>query len=780
MGIKPGVILWNCIMHNAIDASEYDEAWRWYDTGIADGLKPDQITFSVLLRMAKYSHADTFIDRVVEEATQKGILPHNDWLVFDVLHAIYLNERSKLALGPERTYDAMLSFYSQHRDLGPLRDLGLHLGYHTAEIEQDRELLMPAPRVVGLMLLGYLSQFGKDGDPDILQPLYSQYHSLLEAKHPIVKPLGSTDHVSNAFVKAFGKRSDGLSHCTLVIKNMLTRTAAIDPEFELSRNTTPGQTGKPTVQTWNILLRSYMNHRRTEAAGKILSMMRIRGIKPDVVTWNHVLEGYVRTQDVPKVVSASRRMRDAGIEYNDFTIQALRRLVDKGRYLKAMEDQPSAKDEPIVMSSEFPDAVGQERMEVVDSEKTTHSDTRMSEAEGITWTTRAGADGDWQEDDSVTKQIRTPAEAYLQTTQDPKAAALARSAQLFHRKVSMPMSQVDEGAGTENGTPSAICNTEAILEAPQDAYDRSSPPYISESIRLLQPQSRSSRRCRMSTGLTSFPIRPSTPHSSPEENLMPLPAAHRESSKSTPSKRHFSTFGRCFHRTDYDVDELNEARLRSPDTPAQPQQRLSDHIWKDIESHALSQEYYLKLSSHQSFRRVPVLEYGGPGLIRRIPQGSKWRTSEDLQEHWARTEAIPRRTVDATSSPPKRSMNQRETPKPPHTKTYVPPLREPHDPDLPQMNREERHLYGRKKKQVLREWRAYRSIRRHGVDDAWEDAVEWVNDVAPAPFFEWKCESEHQDGVWSNEAAAADFNTRVPGGKGVRGEQGRSLRYIIG
>lgn len=504
MGIKPNVILWTCIMHNAIDAGDYEEAWRWYDMGVADGLKPSQITFSVLLRMAKHGHAQGSLDRITEEATKEGVLSNDLWLIFDVLHAIYLSERSKLVLGPERTFDAMLCFYGQCCDLGPLRNLGLRLEAHLIDIERGHDLPMPSSRVVGLMLLGYLSQFGKHGDPSVLVPLYSRYRDLVEANDPIIGPLGSTDYVSNAFVKAFGMRSDGLSHCTLVVKNMLTRTAPALLASELSRNVNPGQTGKPTVQTWNILLSSYIRHRRTEAAEKIVSMMQARDIKPDACTWNNVIAGYVKTQDVENVVFASRKMRDTGIEYNEFTIQALRRLIDKTRYLKAMEREPSAEEEPGISNS--PDAVGQGDVEVVDPTTMARSDTWMSEDRVSSpvienpSSMRFGANANWQEYEMAQKNTSTndikassapPPEHSstsddpnptlvlpeklrcsslydsLQATEDPRAA-LELSAKLGTPSTSDgSMGAVEERAGTATHFTSATRFAEEAPEAPK-------------------------------------------------------------------------------------------------------------------------------------------------------------------------------------------------------------------------------------------------------------------------------------------------------------------------
>ena len=370
MGVRPNCILWTCIILNAIEAGEYQEAWRWYDIGIQNGVKPNRGTFSVLLKITKQGFSKESLDRVVEEASKEQLLPNDLELVFDALHAIWLSERSNSPQGPDRAFESMLRFYSRYCDLKPLQDLNLPLEPYLASLEQNNEASQPSPRMVGIMLLGYLSQPSRLA---VLAALYLRYHSHVKAEHSIIAPLANTDHVSNAFIKAFGSKSDGLGHCNLVVKNMLARTSTTTPEPETFGNTNPGQTGKPTVQTWNILLNSYMKYGHTQAAEKILLMMHARGMKPNDVTWNHVIAGYVRKQDVENVVGASKRMKDAGFEYNDFTIQALRRLVDKQRYLSAMENEPSTRAKPFVEGQESPPEAEEEHTVAMDLEATTRA-----------------------------------------------------------------------------------------------------------------------------------------------------------------------------------------------------------------------------------------------------------------------------------------------------------------------------------------------------------------------------------------------------------------------
>lgn len=363
MGIKPGHHLWTCIIFNAVEAGNYEEAWRWYDMGVRDGMQPSRVTFSVLLKITKRSYSDDSLERVIDEATRQGILPDDLDMIFDILHAISLLKRPEISQGPDLTFNSMLRFYSQYCDLGPLQELGLRTTSNAVQAEPNTAVRMPSSRVIGMMIVGYLPELKS---LDILASLYQQFLNLVMADISIAT-LMDTDHVNNAFIQAFGSRPDGLGHCTMVVKNMLTRTSTTFSASEDFGSTTLGQTGKPTVQTWNILLHSYMKHGHTEAAEKILSMMRARGLEPNNVTWNHIIAGYVRKQDVANVIGTSRRMKDAGHEYNDFTIQALRRLVDKTRYLKEMEAKPLTTLEPLTKTRSYSLRPGTERTAVVEA-----------------------------------------------------------------------------------------------------------------------------------------------------------------------------------------------------------------------------------------------------------------------------------------------------------------------------------------------------------------------------------------------------------------------------
>lgn len=336
MNIKPKVPLWTCIILNAVNAKDYKEAWRWYDTGISDGLKPNRLTFFVLLKMAKEGNDQDVLHRVTEDAWRQGILPNDLDLVFDLLHTRLLLSKQRpntKSAGDWTSFEELTHVYNQYCDLEPLRELGVRLDPILCQEQRGRQL--PSPIIVSIILLAYIRRIQGS---KVVKDIYDRYHNLVRSGHPIIAPIANTDHIGNAFVLAFGSSLNTLHYCAGVIKDMLQSSPIGSTSSSEFPSTTPHQTGQPTLQTWNIMINSYMEHRNIEAAEKVLSILRNRDFKPSVFTWSHLIKGYVKEQDVDKVVGALRAMKEADIAYNEYTIAYLQRLYNKPHFFKALDE----------------------------------------------------------------------------------------------------------------------------------------------------------------------------------------------------------------------------------------------------------------------------------------------------------------------------------------------------------------------------------------------------------------------------------------------------------
>ena len=337
IGIQPNFILWNCIIQNAVEAGRYEVAWRRYNLGIDDGLKPSRITFLNLLKIAKAEKNDDALRSVIDRAHEAGLLPDNLEVVNDLLHAVLIIEQSRSTDEGlyENLFQNCLRYYIQYCDIGPLQELGCELGLASEWQPRDRQLPAPTPTIIGIMMLAYIERLGP---LENLIDFHTRYDGLVASKHPLIAPVANTDHVSNAFLMRLADYEDGLPYCTTVIKAMMKRSPfGISPSSEMP-STTPNQTGQPTLQTWNILLRAYTKNRQMRAAEKVLDMIHARGFIPNKVTWTQLLSGYISEKRLDKVIYVAKAMKGAGIEYDDITIRTLQRIADKPRFFRAMDD----------------------------------------------------------------------------------------------------------------------------------------------------------------------------------------------------------------------------------------------------------------------------------------------------------------------------------------------------------------------------------------------------------------------------------------------------------
>ena len=338
LGIRPNVILWTCIMQNAVEAGRFAAAWRWFGLGIRDGLTPTSPTILVILKMAKAQKSKEILERAIHEAHKAGVLPNDLKVVFGLLHAVLVIELGKVktSLFQENLFTSCLRHYVQYCDIGPLQELGCQLDDPASEWQpSDRQLPTPGPTILSLMMVAYIRRRGARKE---LIDFYVRYNGLVTSEHPLYSQLACTDYVSNAFLMRLGTLRSTLPYCTTVIKSMIeSRPPRISPSSEW-RSTTANQTGQPTLTTWNILLRAYMLRGQTAAAEKVVSMLKARGFEPNKITWTQMISSYLDRQQIGKVVSVAKTMKDAGIEYDDIMIRTLQRIKDKPRFFKAMDD----------------------------------------------------------------------------------------------------------------------------------------------------------------------------------------------------------------------------------------------------------------------------------------------------------------------------------------------------------------------------------------------------------------------------------------------------------
>ena len=318
LGISPSLMMYNVILQNAVEAGQTKVAWSIYRMVRASKFEPDAYTYSILLNGMKHRMDEVQVSKLLQRAKEDGILARSPYLAAQLLHAIYLR-RSTHEDFP--VFTEMVPSYEQYFDAQPLKDLRLLQDSTITSPQSHAELMKPPPPALGIMISVYLLQHRES---DHIPALYARYRELVEAGHPLIAPIAETDHTSNAFLMALGRRLETLPLCTTILEQMLK-----PPTSKAIRH------AEPTVQTWSILLAAFMRHGQATAAEKVLAMMRDRGMEPNQVTWNTLISGYAGMQNIEGTIDVMRRMEREGYEVEERTMEAWGRVVDRKRLMQA-------------------------------------------------------------------------------------------------------------------------------------------------------------------------------------------------------------------------------------------------------------------------------------------------------------------------------------------------------------------------------------------------------------------------------------------------------------
>ena len=329
MGIRPSLPMFNTVLLNAGEGGDFAHAWQMYGLAGENDLRPDSITYIVLLKGAVLSREVSNIDLVLHEIQSNGEVLKDHRLLSVVLNAIFVKNSSD-------GFGTMLDFYKQNCDIRPLHDLSLLGDQAQALLAANCYGVWPDHCILKQMIVAYLKLHA--GSLGLIET-YNHYYQRVKEHHPLIASLAQSDEVPNAFILAFGKKPSTLHHCITVVKHMLEL-------FSQTQATSDGITyAAPTVQTWSILAGAYFHNGQRRAGEKVLDMMRERGLHFDLVTWNILISNIASLQDAQATADAVKGMEAAGFEVDAYTIKGLGNLRTQDRLMNALErnlKEPSA------------------------------------------------------------------------------------------------------------------------------------------------------------------------------------------------------------------------------------------------------------------------------------------------------------------------------------------------------------------------------------------------------------------------------------------------------
>lgn len=318
LGIKMDILLYNVIMHNAMEAGDYRTAFKVYNTLESNGLKPDQHTLSILLHGCSAQISPVAFKPFAQHCAEFAREVKDQWLATDYLN--YVNrchqDDADLHHSSAVLWKAYLSLFSGL----PLEPF---IGHHRASLRHEineqihsstSSIMAPTPLAFFIMLEMEI-RLAQAGNVQRLLNLYRQFRVL--AQRPELKNFTKEPALWNLFLLAFCKNKQ-FANASQVIKDMT--------------DTSP----QPNVYSWNIFMQGFFKADQIQAAERVYEIMKIRGVTPDQYTYGVLLRGYAKAQSVDKIGEIMQQL-DAEQELNPELLQSLAKIDDRAKLMSTLE-----------------------------------------------------------------------------------------------------------------------------------------------------------------------------------------------------------------------------------------------------------------------------------------------------------------------------------------------------------------------------------------------------------------------------------------------------------
>ncbi|KAG9200445.1 hypothetical protein G6514_006956 [Epicoccum nigrum] len=328
LGVKMDLLLYDVIMHNAMDAGDYTTAFKVFNALEGHGLKPDKYTFSILLHGCAMQNEPTKFKAFADHCVEKAKFLKDSWLATDFLFYTYTCAQNKFAVGRNTTpiWRAYLDLF----DLTPL-DPFVRIGSRTMRDAIDeaagdvkQEKLAPTPTALYLMLQTEIQNISMLSAP-YLERQYATFKHVISSKrvHEALATLAQDRIIWNAFLLAFCRKRQYAS-ASSVIKDMDAH-------------------GVPAnVYSWNIFMKAFFKSGQVAAAERVFELMRARGVDPDAYTYGTMVRGYAKAQLTDRVGETMQHISEDDQLAPDL-LRALSQVQNRADLMASLEKNKLAK-----------------------------------------------------------------------------------------------------------------------------------------------------------------------------------------------------------------------------------------------------------------------------------------------------------------------------------------------------------------------------------------------------------------------------------------------------
>lgn len=402
LGIKMDILLYNVVMHNAMEASDYSTAFKVYNTLEDNGLEADKHTYSILLHGCTTQNNPIMFSQFAQHCAKVALEIGDPWLATDYLHYLYAcrqrdSNKAETAALLQREY--VRFFPSPTSEHLTARESHISL----ANSSEDTTILTPPPAALYILLQAQIQDALATSTRQVSN-LYDKFRSLVQdGRSATFNKLARDPIIWNAFLLAFCDKQQFAS------------------ASQLLKDMTEGSP-KPNIYSWNIFMQAFFKTGQVQAAERVFEIMRSRDVDPDQFTYGVLLRGYAKSQQIERIGEIMQHT-DAEQEMEPDLLRALAQITNRNLLMLTLEKVRVRKE---TQAREEADTQAQE-------EKRRWSAPRLAtaapeDAEALALDPLSGEDRDTQEDQLTDADIAELGEQ-LDRTLDERLA-LKRSRQI--------------------------------------------------------------------------------------------------------------------------------------------------------------------------------------------------------------------------------------------------------------------------------------------------------------------------------------------------------------
>ncbi|TEY55722.1 hypothetical protein BOTCAL_0230g00150 [Botryotinia calthae] len=265
-GLKPGIVTYNILIQNSLQAGDHVTAWQIYDMMIENRVMADVYTYSIMLNDAKIRRDDVAVEKLAHWMSEDSV--RNSYTVTDILDTIFRLHRREYFKRPpserrslQTSFSQMLPIYMKNFEVEPLAQLiprfqenflglgsmnpddGVDDTHHDIQgrVEEEQHLLelsttdqpetaiphhesasedvLLEPNYVTLIVM-LKSYIGSVRNYKALLRFYSHFKALIAARDPIVAPLLVEAQIHNHLLVGLGHLEAPMHECLKIVADM--------------------------------------------------------------------------------------------------------------------------------------------------------------------------------------------------------------------------------------------------------------------------------------------------------------------------------------------------------------------------------------------------------------------------------------------------------------------------------------------------------------------------------------------------------------------------------